>query len=136
MIGPGNSHFKDGRSYALWFDKMRPLIQERESIQAGMALPCCAACKIGETFKAKNWQGQVVMQSSIIIHHIDEDPSNNRADNLIALCRTCHAVHHKSATTPFPWFAAYVVQANKCMTSRWRAAATSLQATYSSTTVS
>jgi len=31
-----------------------------------------------------------------VVHHIDENPANNAQENLITLCSTCHAVHHKS----------------------------------------
>lgn len=37
----------------------------------------------------------------LVIHHIDEDKSNNKEDNLITLCRTCHMkVHHKTLELP------------------------------------
>ena len=29
-----------------------------------------------------------------IIHHIDHDPKNTTKDNLIRMCRPCHARHH------------------------------------------
>lgn len=111
MIGPGNSHFKDGTSYATWFRLMRPLIHQRD----GHACRACLA-------PAKH------------VHHIDHLPWHNWPENLITLCPTCHAVHHKSARTPFLWFADYAESATRSMTSRWKATATSLQAKYSSTT--
>ncbi|WP_368656285.1 HNH endonuclease [Streptomyces viridosporus] len=72
----------------------------------------------------------------MIVHHLDEDPANNRVENLILLCYTCHAVHHKSAVTPYPWFAEYTRRASESMTSKWKATATSLLTVYSSTTAS
>lgn len=36
----------------------------------------------------------------IVIHHIDEDPSNNNPDNLASLCPNCHSqAHSKSQLT-------------------------------------
>jgi 5-methylcytosine-specific restriction endonuclease McrA len=29
-----------------------------------------------------------------VVHHVDHDPKNNQRDNLQALCRDCHEVHH------------------------------------------
>lgn len=81
MRGAGNSHYKTGTSYADWFRKMRPIILERDRHE-------CVAC--GKTEK-------------LIVHHVDHVPSHNEAHNLITLCATCHAVHHKSKVSPFPW---------------------------------
>lgn len=136
MIGSGNSHFKDGKSYALWFDLMRPLVMERDRIATAQPHPCCAACLSPEILKPRRWRGKIVFRSNISIHHIDENPANNVADNLIALCQACHGVHHKSKMTPFRWFAAFAVIASRSMTSRWRDAITSLQAEFSPTTAS
>ncbi|WP_123721660.1 HNH endonuclease signature motif containing protein [Pseudomonas lini] len=113
MIGEGNSHFKDGTSYSLWFDSMRPLILERDG--------GCAVC------------GEFPPRSPI--HHLDEDPRNNRADNLILMCPTHHAVHHKSNQTPYLWLADLVKERNLSMTSKWHEQAASLLTKFSSTTV-
>ncbi len=112
MIGAGNSHFKTGTSYAEWFRRMRPLIRERDKV--------CRAC----------------LNPGRIVHHINQQPWDNWPENLILLCSTCHAVHHKSKRTPFPWFASYAENATRSMTSRWKATATSLQVRFSSTTAS
>lgn len=81
MRGAGNSHYKTGTSYANWFREMRPVILERDR-------HACVAC--GKTEK-------------LIVHHVDHVPRHNEAHNLCALCATCHAVHHKSKVSPFPW---------------------------------
>jgi 5-methylcytosine-specific restriction endonuclease McrA len=81
MRGKGNSHFKDGTSYATWFREMRPIILERDR-------HACVACKKTE---------------KLIVHHVDHVPWHNESHNLITLCATCHAVHHKSKVSPFPW---------------------------------
>ena len=81
MRGAGNSHYRDGTSYASWFREMRPVILDRDK-------HACVAC--GKTEK-------------LIVHHIDHVPWNNDPFNLISLCPTCHAVHHKSNATPFHW---------------------------------
>ena len=81
MRGSGNSHYKTGTSYATWFRSMRPVILERDRYT-------CAVC--GNTEK-------------LIVHHVNHVPMQNEAHNLITLCATCHAVHHKSKISPFPW---------------------------------
>lgn len=127
MIGAGNSHYKDGTSYAEWFRLMRPLILERDQDQCRV---CSCPNYLVPTGRAT---GQLV-RSSLCIHHLNEDPADNRPENLITLCYTCHAVHHKSATTPFPWFATYTESATRSMTSKWKATVTSLRTKFSSTT--
>lgn len=81
MRGAGNSHYKTGTSYATWFRSMRPIIMERDQYS-------CVAC--GNTQK-------------LVIHHVDHVPKHNESHNLITLCATCHAVHHKSKVSPFLW---------------------------------
>ena len=81
MRGSGNSHYKTGTSYAKWFRSMRPVILERDRFT-------CVAC--GNTEK-------------LVIHHVNHVPMQNEAHNLITLCTTCHAIHHKSKVSPFPW---------------------------------
>lgn len=112
MIGAGNSHYKDGRSYALWFQGMRPLILERDT--------GCAVC--GKTTRPH-------------VHHIDHDPANNVPENLVVLCHSHHIIHHKSATTPWPWLSDYAVTRSLSMTSKWKKRTTSLQKAFASITV-
>lgn len=111
MLGAGNSHYKDGQSYALWFSLARLLALGRDET--------CVACR-----SAKR----------LIVHHINHQPADNRVENLVVLCRTCHAEHHKSHATPFPWLGDYTAKACRSMTSKWRAQATSLLEKFSSTT--
>ena len=113
MIGGGNSHYKDGSSYASWFALMRPLIMERDK--------GCVVCRTG---------------ARPHIHHLDENPRNNGPENLVQLCASHHIVHHKSSTTPFPWLNQYVESRNESMTSRWKTQAASLQTRFSSATAS
>lgn len=103
MIGQGNSHYTDGLSYAKWFDEMRPLILQRDK--------CCVVC--GKT-------------NFLHMHHVDHNPANNRRENLIMLCSTHHIVHHKSATTPWPWFADYAAARSRSMSPQWKARTTAL----------
>jgi 5-methylcytosine-specific restriction endonuclease McrA len=48
--------------------------------------------------------------SSIVVHHINENPKDNRIENLITICRICHTVVERmNRTRPnllhlFPWF--------------------------------
>lgn len=129
MVGAGNSHYKDGRSYALWFDKMRPLILERDGGR-------CHACEAKEVMIPRVWRGRMVPRSNLVIHHCDEDPRNNRPENLVTMCQTCHAVHHKSKQTPFPGLSAYAEQASASMTSKWKESTISLQKVFSFITAS
>ncbi len=128
MVGLGNSHYRDGRSYAEWFKRMRPLIFVRDG-------NVCRACKTPDVPIHYMRKGKPTQRSGLVVHHIDERPWNNIPENLILLCKTHHAVHHKSAQTPFPWFGCYAVKSTMSMTSRWKETATSLQETYSYTTV-
>ena len=129
MVGPGNPHFSTGTSYAKLFREMRPLIIERDGF-------ACLACKAPEQTFELLWQDQFVTRTNLAVHHLDENPANNDPSNLVTLCGTCHAVHHKSATTPWPWFNDYAASASLSMTSKWRDSTTSLLAKYSSTTAS
>lgn len=126
MIGQGNSNYKDGTSYAKWFRSMRPLILERDNSQ-------CVACQESPTITFVR-NGETVTKSGLVVHHIDEDTRNNRAENLITLCHDCHMTHHKSHQTPFPWLPEMAAARSTSMTSRWKARVTSLQTDYLSTT--
>lgn len=119
MRGSGNSHFKTGTSYAKWFREMRPLILERDQRR-------CVTCQQIESLAGR--------RTNLRVHHINHLPWDNRAQNLVTLCKSCHLVHHKSKKTPWPWLSAYAVNASRSMTSRWRATVISLQTAYSSTT--
>ncbi len=35
-------------------------------------------------------------RKDVVIHHIDEDPSNNNPDNLCVLCTGCHSIVHSN----------------------------------------
>jgi len=123
MVGAGNSHYKDGTSYASWFRLMRPLIRERDQI--------CRACFQPDKPYPVTRLGKTAPRTSLLVHHIDEQPWNCLPENLILVCKSCHLVHHKSATTPFPWFAIYAESATTSMTSKWLTTATSLQEKFS-----
>nr|WP_238336086.1 HNH endonuclease signature motif containing protein [Streptomyces sp. W9] len=127
MLGYNNPHYKDGTSYSKWFRETRPLIFERDK-------DSCVVCS--KPFKPITFKrnGAPTQKSNLIVHHVDEDPRNNRVENLVLLCASCHLVHHKSTVTPYPWFGEYARQASESMTSKWMATATSLLTAYSSTT--
>ncbi|MFD3848165.1 HNH endonuclease [Streptomyces microflavus] len=127
MTGTGNSRFKHGDSYAAWFRAMRPLVLDRDKRR-------CVTCQAPETFIKVVRKGKEQQRTTFHVHHINEDVRDNRAENLVSLCGTCHAVHHKSNTTPWPWLAQYAVDASASMTSKSKARATSLRARYSFTT--
>ena len=124
MRGAGNSHFKTGTSYAKLYELMRPLILERDENR-------CIVCQASEGVILVQWRGQLIVRTTLIIHHIDENPTNNQPENLVTICKTCHAVHHKSKETPWPRFADYARQKSLSMTSKWKGQITSLQTKYS-----
>ena len=111
MLGTGNSNYKDGSSYSLWFSLARKLVLERDAR--------CVAC--GAT-------------QNLHCHHIDHDPKNNRVENLVMLCGTCHIGHHKSVTTRLPWLSTYAQAVSRSMTFRWKKQAASLLTRFSSAT--
>jgi predicted nucleic acid-binding Zn ribbon protein len=109
MRGKGNSHFKDGTSYASWFREMRPIVRERD----GQA---CATCGRKD--------------GKLIVHHVDHVPWHNEVMNLITLCETCHMVHHKSHKTPFPWLNRLAVARSLKLTGRQITKCIELEAKY------
>ncbi len=127
MVGLGNSHYKDGTSYAEWFRQMRPLILERDGDQ-------CRACGTSNRRVPTGRSDAFQWKSLLVIHHLNELPADNGPENLITLCSPCHMRHHKSATTPFTWFESYTEQATRSMTSKWTETVTSLRMKFSSTT--
>ena len=127
MRGKGNSNYKTGTSYAKWYAEMRPLIFERDMYR-------CVVCQAEAQMETVTWKGQLIDRTTLVVHHIDDNPANNTPENLITLCKTCHAVHHKSAKTPWPWLDTYAQVKSQSMTSKWKSATTSLQKAYSLTT--
>lgn len=128
MVGKGNSHYRDGTSYAKLFRSMRPLILERDD-------GVCAVCGEAPTMTYVRG-GAEVTRSQLSIHHLNEVVEDNRPENLITLCQGHHMTHHKSKVTPYPWFETWAIERSTSMTSRWKARVTSLQTAYSSTTAS
>lgn len=124
MRGSGNSHFKDGTSYAKWFADMRPLILYRDK-------QMCVTCQKPEAKSDMAWSGQIISRTNMHIHHINRDPKDNTANNLVTLCKNCHRRHHGSVVTPWPWLDAYAAGASLSMTSRWKGAVTFLQKAHS-----
>lgn len=45
--------------------------------------PLCEHCKKKEKLKP-----------ALLVHHIDQNPKNNRPENLMSLCRSCHDEIH------------------------------------------
>jgi len=127
MRGTGNSNYKTGTSYAKWYAEMRPLIMERDD-------HCCVVCQSKARTEVVTWKGQQVSRTTLTIHHINEDPTDNTPGNMVTLCKTCHAVHHKSAQTPWPWLSVYAQAKSQSMTSKWKKIITSLRQMYSPTT--
>jgi 5-methylcytosine-specific restriction endonuclease McrA len=122
MTGVLNSNYS-GRSKprngGLW-ENMAPLIRERDGLR-------CTTC--GEA---------PALSSSLHVHHIDHDPTNNVPENLITLCAADHMTHHKSLEPPFclstPRLKADAARRSTSMTSTLKETITSLLTAFSSTT--
>lgn len=124
MVGAGNSHFKTGTSYSAWFAAMRPLIRARDG-------DACVPCSRLESKRVVVRKGLVVLRTNLLVHHISEDVTDNTAENLVTVCDACHMVHHKSHTTPWPWFAEYAATTTAAMDSEWTESVRSLRERYS-----
>lgn len=96
MSGTGNSHYKHGESYSKEFLVLRDEAIERDG-------HACAVCQKKEAFKSTK---RYEKQSNLTVHHINHDFQDDRLENLITLCRSCHTTHHKTVAsgkpTPFP----------------------------------
>jgi len=97
MIGRNNPNYKRGytntkrSSTTGLFNALRVLALKRDNYT-------CAVC--GREDKDLNKKDG----DWLVVHHCDHNPFNNRLDNYITLCQSCHMVHHKSNETPYPWF--------------------------------
>lgn len=111
MQGSGNSHFKEGDSYSKAFADMRGMILARDGER-------CVVCKRPDTRlpMGRKDRPQGATKSLLVVHHIDEDPANNDATNLITLCARCHMKHHKG--TPFDWFPEYIQRSSRSTISK------------------
>lgn len=127
MRGKGNGRYKTGMSYAQWFRDMKPLIIERDDHR-------CVTCGQPEIIKAYTRQGQPAERTNLQVHHIDGDRSNNKPENLVTMCQSCHISHHGHDMKKWLWLGAYAQVACQSMTSKWLIATTSLQEAYLSTT--
>ena len=108
MRGATNSNYRTGSDSAYLYDRMRPLILERDKT--------CAVCS--------------APGPSLHCHHINEDRNDNAPENLVMLCAAHHMEHHKSAQTPFSWLSGMAEARTSCMTSKWKTQVASLQKTF------
>ena len=79
-----NGNWKDGASfkpYSLEFnEELKEIIRKSSAYK-------CSKCGIS----------QEVLSEKLIVHHIDEDKMNSSLNNLVAVCRHCHAaIHNKT----------------------------------------
>lgn len=86
MLKENNPRWKDGASASRVkphvtkrFRELRPMVMARDGQR-------CVLCATGGGNGAPRLE----------VHHIDENPLNNRVSNLITLCRTCHEMVHFS----------------------------------------
>ena len=69
MRGQGNSHYKNGMSYAKWFKDVRLLIFQRDHV--------CIVCNQEETKICIPWKNRIIKRTNLVVHHIDGNPKNN-----------------------------------------------------------
>lgn len=78
-----NPAWKGGKSFEIYpkdfSNKLKNIIRDRDGRK-------CVECGCPE----------IELDYSLCIHHIDEDKKNNEMNNLISLCRKCHAKVHWS----------------------------------------
>jgi 5-methylcytosine-specific restriction endonuclease McrA len=91
MAGRGNRNYVHGQSYAKEYHDARPLVMERDGRR-------CVVCGQTEIIGKD--------RSNLLVHHRNENIRDNRLENLVTACGTCHAVHHKSDVTPYPQLSA------------------------------
>lgn len=111
MLGESNPRWKDGVSaqrsaphVARRYRELRPLVMRRD----GEKCVVCDATK------------------GLEVHHIDENPLNNRASNLVTLCRPCHEkAHFSPLSTVMSELLSIYAETPLSMTSRWRKPETS-----------
>lgn len=92
----GNPKWKDGATQrrqvhgSRAFRVMRPLVVAADGHQ-------CVACGRANT--------------RLEVHHLNSDPTDNRARNLVTLCSACHREWHRAEAagraTPWPWLSTY-----------------------------
>jgi len=126
MRGSGNSKFRSERgpaAYSNLFRAMRMIIRQRDD-------HCCADC--GNL--AKKVRLNYRPRTSLQVHHIDENPLNNKPENLITLCERCHHMHHLGMLRKSPKFPGIAAERTRSMTSRLKKRVTSLLKEYSFTT--
>lgn len=97
MAGAGNPGWRDGAStrrekpaVVRAFYRMKAPIMQRDGM-------CCVVCSAVDDLE---------------MHHIDQNPENNAASNLVTLCEGCHKEWHrveksKSRTKLWPWLSEY-----------------------------
>lgn len=98
MGGRQNPNFKHGKSYSKAYNVASVAARQRD-------LHRCRACGVAEQRIPQMNGGRMVLTSTLVVHHHNEDTTDNRLENLSTICKACHQVHHKSKPTPFPWLA-------------------------------
>jgi len=79
-----NINYKDGsrcnEGYPPEFKRMRKILLRRPGI--------CIAC--GKVVKSQT------ANEHLVVHHIDEDIFNNKLNNLLVMCNSCHHILHRA----------------------------------------
>ncbi len=106
IAGAQNPKWKDGAAQrrqvhgAKGYRIMRPLIVAAD----GHACVVCAAAP-----------------KRLHVHHIDSEPTNNEASNLVTLCPTCHRLWHAAESRGrilWPWLKSYAASRSVSLTSK------------------
>ena len=126
MLGAKNSRFQELGKYSNQFRRMSPIIKERDNFK-------CSACEI---LDQKIPHGKHKKRSILCIHHIDEDTKNNRPENLITLCFSCHKKHHQGSLMISSSLPKMARERSRSMTYKLKTTTTSLLAIFSPTIAS
>ena len=128
--GGGQLALQDGdQCYAKWFTEMRPLVLERDGHR-------CVVCQRPEALRAHALAG-LTSSTARIWWRTTSTTSRRTTPRRTWWCcaRRVNLATTSRKTTRWPWFGAYALGASRSMTSRWKAATTSLRTAYSPTTV-
>ncbi|HYM59995.1 MAG TPA: HNH endonuclease signature motif containing protein [Thermoanaerobaculia bacterium] len=73
-----------------------PDCRSMEQVMTKTRIPVPEATRLQIIFRCNN-RCPVCQTPFIVIHHVDEDPSNNEDDNLAPLCPNCHTQAHATS---------------------------------------
>ena len=126
MRGLKNSKFKQIGRYSNQYIRMREFVLDRDAAR-------CVACGSEGKDMKHRYGGK---RASLHCHHINENTRDNRPQNLIIMCMSCHKKHHHGVLELSPRLSAIACLRSASMTSKWKDSTISLLKEFSSTTAS